>query len=67
MSVQQLDDEAEHTGRLPPDTQGGDGVAYPPDLVTIRVEDADARQVRDEHPRHCAHCVKASRRRAVFR
>jgi len=55
MPVQQFDDEPEHARRLPPDPEGGDGLAYPADLITVRIEDADAREVGDEHPRHCAH------------
>src|SRR5262249_28593872 len=43
MPVQQFDDEPEHARRLPPDPEGGDGLAYPADLITVRIEDADAR------------------------
>jgi hypothetical protein len=43
MSVQQLDHQAEHARRLPADAQGCDGIADPSDLITVRVEDANAR------------------------
>ncbi len=55
MPMQQLDDQAEHPRRLSPDAQGGDGVADPSDLIAVRVEDAYARKVGDEHPRHSTH------------
>ena len=55
MSMQQFDDQPEHARRLPRNTQGGDGVADPSHLITVRVEDAFARKVGYEHPRHSTH------------
>ena len=46
--VRDLDDQAEHAGRLPVGAQHGDGVAHLPELVAVGVEHVDARQPGDE-------------------
>ena len=55
MSMEELDDQTEDARWLAADAQGRNGVADPSDLIAVRVEDADARKMGDEHPRHSTH------------